>query len=215
MANMERTSAAPVPAVPFQFTIRSLLWFTLSVAMVLAFVRPVNERLLPIALGAALVGVVAGVLVGWPFGRACEGVYWSLLSMALATICIAGQPHLGTIGMVQMIGWPLVGAMAGAFAGALPSDWTRRKLAACVVAGVLPLAVLTSLRLTLEQAWDLAFAAIVSTLLAVLSGVFTWARARYRTSYGAWAAALVLAVILGNLGAEWFTPVLNDLLESR
>jgi hypothetical protein len=45
-----------------------------------------------------------------------------------------------------------------------------------------------------------------------LSELFTWARARYHTSYGGWAAALVLAVILGNWGAAWFTPILTNWL---
>lgn len=41
---MERTSAAaPVPARPFQFTIRSLMWLMVTLAMVLAFVRPAES----------------------------------------------------------------------------------------------------------------------------------------------------------------------------
>ena len=209
---MERTAALrPVPAQRFQFTIRSLMWLTITVGMVLAFVRPANQRLLPIALGAALAGVVLGALAGWRFHRVGESIYWSLLSMSLAAICIAGQPHLGTVGMVQLIGWPLVGALAGAFAGALPTAWIRRKLAACIAAGVLPLVALTSVRPTLEQWGDVALAVVVSAVLALLSEVFAWARARYRTSYGAWAASLVLAVILGNWGAAWFAPIWTEL----
>jgi ABC-type enterochelin transport system permease subunit len=210
---MERTSAAaPVPAQPFQFTIRSLLWFTLSVAMVLAFVRPTSGRLLPIALGAGCCGVALGTVLGWTSRRIGEAVYWSVLAMSLAVIFLAGQWYLTT---AQSLGWPLVGVVAGAIAGAIPPGRLRQKLAACTLAGTLPMLVLVSLRPVLEHWGDVVLAALVSGLLASLSELFAWARTRYRTSYGAWAAALVLAVILGNWGAQWLAPILNDLLESR
>lgn len=213
---MERTSAlAPVPARPFQFTIRSLLWFTLTLAMVLAFVRPANERLLPITLAAAVCGTVMGTLIGWQFSRVFNGIFWSLLALSLATICLAGQPSLTTVNWAQVVGWPHAGALAGAIAGALPTAWQRTKLVACAAVAALPLTVLASFQLTWELWGDAALAAIVGMLLVFLSDLFTWARARYHTSYGAWAAALVLAVILGNWGADWITPILTDLMERR
>ncbi len=213
---MERTSAvAPVPAQPFQFTIRSLLWLMVTLGMVLAFVPPANERLLPIALGASLAGILLATLVGLPYGRVSDAIFWSLLSGSMAAICIAGQPNVSTIGTVQMLGWPLVGAMAGAFAGGLPTGRLRTKLIPCLAAGALPLVALTSLRPSLEHWGDVALAAIVSVFLALLSELFTWARARFHTSYGAWAASLVLAVILGNWGAVWLSPILTDLMEMR
>jgi hypothetical protein len=69
---------------------------------------------------------------------------------------------------------------------------------------------------TLAHNWvDVVLATLVSAILAILSDLFVWARARYHTSYGAWAASLVLAVILGNWGAAWLAPIITDLLEMR
>jgi hypothetical protein len=210
---MERTAAsAPVPARPFQFTIRSLLWLMVTLAMVLAFVRPANPQLLPIALAAAVSGTVMGTLIGWQFSRVFDAIFWSLLAVSLATICIAGQPSLSTISWAQVVGWPHSGALAGAIAGAMPTTWLRMKLVACMVVAALPLAVLASFQPQWEMWGDVALAAVVGVLLVLLSELFTWARARYHTSYGGWAAALVLAVILGNWGAAWFTPILTNWL---
>ena len=67
-----------------------------------------------------------------------------------------------------------------------------------------------------RSAWiDVLLAPIAGASLSGLYGLFTWARARYHTSYGAWAAALVFAVILGNWGSVWFQPILSDLMEGR
>jgi uncharacterized membrane protein YeaQ/YmgE (transglycosylase-associated protein family) len=132
--------------------------------------------------------------------------------MSLAIICLAGQWYLRS---AQLLGWPLVGVIAGAIAGAIPVGRLRQKLAACTIAGTAPMFVLVSLKPALEHWGDVALAALVSALLASLSELFAWARARYHTSYGAWAASLVLAVILGNWGAVWFAPIFNDLLERR
>src|SRR5687768_16245549 len=148
---MERTSAAaPAVARPFQFTIRSLLWFTLSIAMVLAFVRPADPQLLPMALAAAASGMIVGTLLGWRFNRVFDGIFWSLLSLSLATICIAGQPASSTAGWAQVVGWPHAGALAGAIAGGLPTAWQRTKILACAVVAAAPLTLLASLQPTWE-----------------------------------------------------------------
>jgi hypothetical protein len=113
---MERTAAlGPVPAQPFQFTIRSLLWLMVTVGMVLAFVRPAESQLLFYAVIAGILGVVLAVILGRPRRRAVEAIYWSLLSLSLALICLAG---VNGDFREPLPAWVVVGAIVGAIAGA-------------------------------------------------------------------------------------------------
>lgn len=208
---MERTSAlAPVPAQPFQFTIRSLLWQMVTVGMVLAFVRQANSLLIFYAILAGAAGIALAVILGRASRRIVDAIYWSLLSMSLALICLAGVKS--NYLREPVLAWVVVGAVVGAIAGAIRPEVLYLKLPVCMAVGtVLMLAAAGPL----HQWVDIPLATIISAVLAILSDLFTWARGRYHTSYGAWAASLVLAVILGNWGAAWFAPIFTDLLEMR
>lgn len=205
---MQRSAALrPIPAQPFQFTIRSLFWLMITLGMVLAFVRPADGRYLPIALITGLVGIGWAALVGWKSSRIVESVYWGLLAMSLAVICLAGQTG---VARPQMIGWPAVGVAVGAIAGAGRPGTLHFKLPACVLVGTTLISTFIGIYGTLATDWvDIALAAVVAAMVAIFSEVFAWARNRYHTSYGAWAASLVLAVILGNWGAVWITQHLG------
>lgn len=203
---MERTVVGSAPALPYQFTIRSLLWLMLAAGMVLAFVRPVSPSLLALALAASVGGVALGMLCGWKSRRVGAAIYWSLLAISLAALCLAAQPRLLA---AQLVGWPFVAAAAGALAGAFPPGKLQWKVPACTVGGVLPMLAAAFIEPALELWGDVLLSAIVSACLGMLADLFAWARARYRTSYGAWAASLVLAVILGNVGAAWLTRLMG------
>jgi hypothetical protein len=208
---MERPAdLAPVPAQPFQFTIRSLLWFTLTVAMVLAYIRPTESRHvtnLVVASGAAL---IAGLAAGAFTKRVFDAIFGAFLGLTLVAIIIAGQPD---VDVPSAMGWGMVGAFCGAFAGAISPTRPLLSLSVCAVIGLLLMLGTAPDR---RNAWiDVILAPIAAASLSGLYILFTWARARYHTSYGAWAAALVLAVILGNWGSVWLAPILSDLMERR
>lgn len=204
---MERTSsAAPVPAQPFQFTIRSLLWLMITLGMVLAFVRLADARLLVLALASGACGMVLAAIAGWKAGRVYESAYWALLSMLLAVICLVGQPY---VTLRQMAAWPVFGVVVGSLVGAIPPGRWKQKVPLAVTFGCAVMQLFFFWDLRLEDVGDVVLAAVVAGVLAILSEIFAWARARYRTSYGAWAAALVVAVILGNWGANWLTPLVT------
>jgi hypothetical protein len=202
---MERTFVGSAPALPFQFTIRSWLWLMLAAGMVLAFVRPASQPLLPVVLAASAAGAALAMLCGWKNRRVGAAIYWSLLAVWLAALCLAAQRRLLS---AQLVGWPFAAAAAGALAGALPSGKLRWKIPACIAGGTLPMLAAALIEPALELWGDVLLTAIVSACLAILADLFAWARKRYRTSYGAWAASLVLAVILGNVGATWLTRLM-------
>jgi hypothetical protein len=204
---MKRTAAGgPVPAQPFQFTIRSLLWLMVTVAMVLAFVRPADWHHRETALIGLGIGVAWAAALGWGVGRVYDVMYWTLLTFALTVVCLAGQPNVTGD---QVMAWSSLAIIVGSHSGALRPDQWGLKLAACAGGGTLGLLLILGWDFNLEDLGDLVLALIVACAVPILSDLFAWARARYRTSYGGWAAALVLAVILGNWGAAWLTPVLT------
>ena len=199
---MERTSAAaPVPARPFQFTIRSLLWLMVSVAMVLAFVRPAGWRHQETVFIGLGFGVAYAAALGWAVGRVYEVLYWTLLTFALAVVCLAGQFNVSA---EQVNAWSSLAIVVGGLAGAIRPGKMGFKVVASAGAGLLGMLLILGWSLSLEDLGDLGLALVVSCAIPILADLFTWARARYHTSYGAWAASLVLAVILGNWGAATF-----------
>lgn len=209
---MDRTTSLPsAPALPYQFTIRSLLWVMLTAAMVLAYVRPAAERLMSISLVCSLAGVMLAIILGWAAGRIGQAIYWALLTLTLAMICLAGQPNVSAD---QVDAWSFLAIVIGAGAGASKTGNLHIKLPISAVVGTLVMLVMVGRRLDLEDLGDVALALIVSCLVPILADLFVWARQRYRTSHGAWAAALVVALILGNWGANWLTPRLAEWLAS-
>src|SRR5688500_12841460 len=209
---MDRTTSLPTaPALPYQFTIRSLLWLMLTAAMVLAYVRPAGERLVSISLVCSLAGIMLAIIFGWAAGRIGQSYYRALLTHTLAMICVAGQPNVSAD---QVDAWAFLAIVIGAGAGASKPGNLRVKLPICAIVGTLVMLVMVGRRFDLEDLGDVGLALVVSCLVPLLADLFVWARQRYRTSYGAWAAALALAVILGNWGANWLTPWLGEWLAS-
>ncbi|HUE69261.1 MAG TPA: hypothetical protein VMP01_00065 [Pirellulaceae bacterium] len=210
---MERTSAlAPAPVRPFQFTIRSLLWLMVTVAMVLAFVRPADWQHQETALVCLGIGVACAAALGWAVGRVYEVLYWTLLTFSLAVVCLAGQFNVSP---EQVMAWGSLAIVVGGLAGAIGPGRMGFKVAASAGAGLLGMLLILGWSLSLEDLGDLGLALVVSCAIPILSDLFTWARGRYHTSYGGWAASLVLAVILGNWGAAWFAPFWTNLLAGR
>jgi len=194
--NAEQLTSAP----PWQFGISSLLWLTVSVAMVLGYLRSLDAQVALSFLSLMVVALCAGLVIGPIRRRTIDGIYWALLGMLSTALCaVTFWREIGSMVLV----WGYVGMAAGAMAGSWPPGGRVLKFIGCSLTGVGVMGIAVLMGHVMEPAIDIPCAALAGVILAIMSDVVTWLHGRYHTPREAWAAALIFAVIVGNLGAVW------------
>lgn len=188
--------------VPWQFRTSSLLWLTLTAAMVMGYARSFGQGALFIVLAAPILAAVVGASVGAFMGRLPQAIYWAVVGATLGAICVVGAPD---VKLAVACFWPILGAAVGALAGSIQPRITLTGLAG---AALLCMGLWAVLRWPLDLASntisvDLAIAPLVAAALAALVRLVEWLQARRRTSREVWAAGMIFAVIAGNLWAAF------------
>jgi hypothetical protein len=197
------------PAVPWQFRTSSLLWLTLTAAMVMGYARSFGTGALFIVLAAPTLAAIVGAGVGAFTGRLPQAIYWAVVGATLGAICVVAAPD---VNLAVACFWPILGAAVGAFAGAIQPRITSPALAG---AALLCVALWAIMRWPLNLAAntisvDLAIAPLVAAGLAALVRLVEWLQARRRTSREVWAAGMIFAVIAGNLWAVFIAGRSNE-----
>jgi hypothetical protein len=186
----------------WQFRISSLLWLTFTVAMTLAYGRAFGQRVMLVLMALALVGAGIGLLLSVVSpSRRGDAIYWGVLGALLGGICVVPA----NLPLFVFWFWPLLGAVVGACAGG--RQFYLAGIAAGLMAAVIAAWVWVNTRspgvhlLLGEAGVDLACVPLAAIALCGLVVVLDRLQARFGTSRDAWAAALVFAVIAGNLWA--------------
>lgn len=183
----------------WQFNIRSLLWLTFIAAMFLGYVRLMDPEGLPVVVLMPLIAAVMGMGLGSLTGRRQTGAYWAAIGTVLGVICVMAV----RLPQLTFWFWPLLGAIAGGYAGAYRPAFNLRTLAIAVAIGVGLFVIFFAPlgRGASELLVDLVCAPVVCEGLIGLVALVEWLHERYRTPRDLWAAGLVFAVIAGNLVA--------------
>jgi hypothetical protein len=192
----------------WQFSIRSLLWLTFITALFLGYVRLMDPRGWPVLVLMPLVAAVTGMGFGSFTGRRQDGAYWAAVGTALGVVCVTSA----RVSELTMWYWPLLGAVAGGYAGAYRPAFRWRTVAVAAGLGVgLFFAFFGPFKVDEDELLvDLICTPFASAGLVGLVSLIEWLRVRYHTPRDLWAAGLIAAVIAGNLAAlavgrgRWF-----------
>lgn len=181
-----------------QFSLRSVLVTTVTIALVLGFVRLFGAGAVQLALFGLLGALVWGGVLGWFGGRLMQTLTWSLLGGTLALCCVVSSYHVTEF---QQLYWLNVGVVGGAFAGFVaPGRWWLR--AAWSLALWIPFAAISVVcGEGINGLLDLLMTLPILVALAGLAELVHRLQQRYHTAFDVWALGLVFAVIAGNYGA--------------
>jgi hypothetical protein len=181
-------------SVSSQFSLRSLLRTVVTVSMLLAYVRLFGTAAFaPAGVGLAF-ALVVGAVLGIYSQRRMESVTWALVGYAMALCCALSAVRLSE---AQLYYWILLGGMAGGVAGAVPIYQLRtRLLLAVLLAAVwVPMGIFIT---TDGPPLDAVLSVAVIAGLLLLAEVVGRDQQHHRIALDAWAAGIVLAVIVGN-----------------
>jgi hypothetical protein len=196
-ANVSRRNAEPV-----QFTLVTLLWLTLTIAIALAYLRSFGERACVAGVIAVGLSLGIGALIGGLVRRPVSAVYWSLLEGFFAYLCTQGVaiPHWS-----GHFAWACAGAAAGACAGVIKGERPLLRMLVGGVAGGAAMApyVAGYLYWTGESLPDLLVAPVSGALLAAVIEACLWVERRWplKQARNLFAASLMLLVIAANMVA--------------
>lgn len=181
-----------------QFSLRSVLVTTVTIALVLGFVRMFGQDAVQLALLSILGALIWGGVLGWFGGRLMESLTWSQLGGALALCCVVSSYHVTPF---QQLYWLNVGVVGGAFAGYVaPGRWWQRL--AWTLALWIPFSAISLVfGEGLNGLLDLLMTLPILAALALLAELIARLQQRYHTALDVWALGLVFAVIAGNYGA--------------
>lgn len=181
-----------------QFSLRSVLITTVTIALVLGFVRMFGPSAVQLALFSICGALIWGGVLGWFGGRLMETLTWSQLGGALALCCVVSSYQVTPF---QQLYWLNVGVVGGAFAGFVaPGRWGQR--IAWTLALWIPLgAIAVVFGEELNGLLDLLMTLPILAALALLAELIARLQQRYHTAFDVWALGLVFAVIAGNYGA--------------
>jgi hypothetical protein len=178
-----------------QFSLRSVLVTTVTIALVLGFVRSFGPDAVELAILSVVGALIWGCVLGWFSERFMETVTWSQLGGALTLCCVVSSNQVTSF---QQSYWLNVGTIGGALAGFVaPGHWRQR------IAWTLGLWVTFSAISIIgdQELLDLLLTLPVLAGLAFLAEIIARLQLRYRTAFDFWALGLVFAVIAGNYGA--------------
>lgn len=191
-----------------QFSISAMLWLTATVSMVLAYLRAFDAHQGSDALlGLASVGMglVVGLIAGGITRRWADCLYWSVIGATATFVCAAGYELYAPS---FRFGWMLVGAVAGAGAGVTAPGKPLRSLFVGALGGgaVLGAFAVALPKFGAEALIEVAVAVIGGALLGAVVEAICWIESRRRIPRYVTAAALVFAVIAGNVAAKFLLP---------
>lgn len=189
---------------PPQFTLSCVLWLTVAVSMVLAYLRMFDTVEMWNGLVAIGIGLAIGDIVGTAVRRLADTIYWSLLGALFAFICTAGYTLFHPS---FHYGWVLVGAATGACGGARTPG---RPVIRVLVGGFIGGAVLGAFALAFTQVGasllEVACAVIAGALLAAVIEIIYLTERRKGLPRYVTATGLLFAVIAGNVTAKFILP---------
>lgn len=181
-----------------QYSLRSLLVTTVTVSMVLAFVRMFGVEGFRLAAYVTLLALLGGGLFGWLWGRLVETLTWSMVGGVLALFCVLSA---GRLEPFQQTYWLDVGVITGALAGRLLTASISLRLGWGVVCWLLCGLTLV-IKSPFDDGWfDWLLTLPVAMGLQLLVEAVARLQAKYHTTLDMWAAGIVFAVIVGNFGA--------------
>jgi hypothetical protein len=191
---------APRPAAAWQFRTRSLLWLTFTAAMTLAYARMFGERAMLVVVVTPLVALCIGAGLGSFTRRMEAAMFWAVVGATAGAICVVAA----RVSELTLVFWPLLGAIAGGFAGAGRPPLTRSALLRSLAVGC----AVAGLFYVLgghdgEFIVDASIAPVVAAALMVLVRLVDWLHSIRHKSRDAWAAGMIFAVIAGNLWAAF------------
>ena len=181
-----------------QFSLRSLLVTTVTIALVLGYVRLFGPEAMQLAIFGVLGSLVWGGVLGWFGGRLMETLTWSQLGAVLALCCVVSAYQVTPF---QKMYWLNVGVIGGAFAGfVVPGRWWQR--IAWTLALWIPFAAISQIfGEGMNGLLDLLMTLPVLAALAFLAELVARLQRDYHTAFDIWALGLVFAVIAGNYGS--------------
>jgi hypothetical protein len=190
---------------PLQFTLSTLLWVTLIVAIALAYLRSFGTEASLSGFVVVGIGLCVGAANGWVARRPADAIYWSLLGAFAAYVFTQG---VAISHWTAQLGWALPGAAAGGCAGVVQANRPLRRLLVGGIAGFVAFVPYFSAYYLWrgERLPDLFVAPIAGALLGAVIQACTLVESRWPWPHARhiYAAGLMLLVIAANLAAPRF-----------
>lgn len=187
-----------------QFTLKTILWSTTALALLLGYARSFGQEILWLAVAYSLTALFAGLAIGVVNRNWKEGLFWSSLTTLMAFIAVAGG-HLPNAAVG--FGWGAVGAICGAVCGVqLPkSMWLGCLLSGAL--GALCMAVIVrGMGMPLDGLvmFDIVCAALVGVLLRPFIQYLQWFEQQSLQPRILLVSWLTVCMLVGN----WLVPVI-------
>ena len=181
-----------------QFSLLSLCWLTLAVAMLLSYAQSLGAGSIWMLFIYVSIGVSVGVLVGAVSGKWHDCIFWSLLMNQLVYLAVAGGRLPND---AVFYGWAIIGAVAGALSAIpWPSNiWIGSTMIA-FICSLLMVGSLVRFGYKIEGLvlFDVVCAFAVGTILRPFIQFLVWFQRHSKQPRIALASWLAISILVGN-----------------